>query len=170
MQQESYFPVSKFGAPVGNGILKIPLQQTRTVEIVLAEDDIDEQYFFEVAIKELTIATKVKVVADGIRLLDYLLLNLPDIIFLDIMMPRKDGIECLKEIKRNERLKEIPIIMYSNSVGDDYIMRTYEYGALYFLQKGNYAELTASIEKLLTIINNTPQQATLETFKFSLRD
>ena len=149
----------------------MPFPELNTFEIVLADDDVDEQYFFELAVKKLPFVTKLNILPDGVLLLQYLLqpgIKSPDIIFLDIMMPRKDGIECLMEIKCNENLKEIPIVMYSNSVSQEYIMKSYENGALYFLPKGNYSELTASIQKLLNIANKKDKQGSIEDFKFSL--
>src|ERR1035438_9176072 len=104
-------------------VLKSPI-----LNILLADDDADERYFFEIVLKELPIATNLKTVPDGERLMEYLsqnLDNLPDVLFLDIIMPRKNGIECLTEIMSNEKLKRIPVIMYSNSVGDDYITKCY---------------------------------------------
>ena len=160
MQQESYNPSIKFLSPVITTVLKIPVQdKVKVIDIVLADDDIDEQYFFEAAIKQLPVATNLKIVPDGERLMEYLTRNSgnhPDVLFLDIMKPRKNGIECLKEIKCSEDLKEIPIVMYSSSVAEDYIMKTYEYGASYFLQKGNYSELTESIGRLLAFLGKTP--------------
>ena len=173
MRYDKYYSLLKESGLSGCGVVNEPFQEVKSTEIVLAEDDIDEQYFFVEAINELPITARVKVVPDGVKLLDYLLsplVNQPDIIFLDIMMPRKDGIECLKEIKQDERLKMIPIVMYSNSVGGDYIMKTYEFGASFFLQKGNYPELTASIEVLLNIVNKDLKQRSFENFKFSLRE
>ena len=148
-------------------VLKSPI-----LNILLADDDADERYFFEIALKELQIATKLKTVPDGERLMEYLSQNpdnLPDVLFLDIIMPRKNGMECLTEIMSNEKLKPIPVIMYSNSVGDDYIIKCYQYGATYFLQKGNYSELTESIDKLLAILGKSTNQASADKFKFSLQ-
>ena len=147
------------------------IAQNKPIHVLLADDDVDEQYLFEAAIKELPIVTNVKTVSDGIGLIAYLFQNpdsQPDVIFLDIMMPRKDGIECLKEIKSNEKLRQIPIIMYSNTVGAHYIMQCYQYGASYFLPKGNYSELAESISKLLAITGKYLTQGPIDKFTFSL--
>ncbi|MBC8048251.1 MAG: response regulator, partial [Fimbriimonadaceae bacterium] len=83
-----------------------------TINVLLADDDKDDRYFFDKALKQIPIATHLKTVADGEKLMDYLLKNdvpLPDVLFLDLNMPRKNGSECLAEIKRNEKLKEIPV-------------------------------------------------------------
>ena len=171
MQQNTYcLPLDSASASI-NPVLKKMMPQVDTIDIVLAEDDIDEQYFFKTAISELAIATHLKIVSDGQGLINYLFEpppRLPDVIFLDITMPRKNGIECLAEIKGDKMLAHIPIIMYSNSIGLKHIAEAYEYRALYFLQKGNYTDLTKSIFKLLHLIANDPGQGTLENFKFSL--
>ncbi len=141
------------------------------INILLAEDDIDEQYFFTAAMKEVAQPTNITIVADGEKLTEYLMheeLVLPDVIFLDILMPRKDGIACLKEIKSCNKLKEIPIVMYSGSIGNQYVLTCYENGATYFLEKGNYLQLSECISKLLVMIGITATQATMEEFRFKL--
>ncbi len=80
--------------------------------ITLADDDEDDRMFFTDAFEELKINTVVNTVNDGVALMDFL--NhpetvLPNIIFLDLNMPLKSGIECLKEIKANPKFKDIVI-------------------------------------------------------------
>jgi CheY-like chemotaxis protein len=171
MQQENDYTTLTLPSPTRNECSNFSFKTTDSYSIILAEDDIDEQFFFEEAIKDLPVKAYVKVVPDGVYLLNYLLDDAsckPDIIFLDIMMPRKNGIECLKEIKVNDRLKEIPIVMYSNSVGLDFIIQTYEYGAHYFLQKGNYSDLAESIGNIIHLVNENHKNITLNQFQFSL--
>ena len=88
------------------------------INILLAEDDIDDRIFFKRALNLVPIATKLTIVNDGEQLMEYLmdnLENLPDILFLDISMPRKTGIECLEEIQENKLLRNVPIAMLSTS-------------------------------------------------------
>ncbi len=88
------------------------------INILLAEDDVDDRFFFKKALDLVPIATQLTIVNDGEQLMEYLadnLENLPDILFLDISMPRKTGIECLAEIQENELLKNVPIAMLSTS-------------------------------------------------------
>ena len=80
--------------------------------ILLADDDIDDRFFFSKALKEIPISTNLTTVHDGEELMHYLEKNsksLPNILFLDLSMPRKTGFECLYEIKDNEKFKDIPI-------------------------------------------------------------
>lgn len=124
----------------------------RSLNILLADDDADERYFFEVAVKESDFATNFRAVNDGIYLMEYLrhhLKSLPDILFLDLNMPRKNGMECLDEIKSDEKLKGIPVVMYSSCGNDDNKCTYCQHGASSFLQKGKYSEVIQSIHKVL---------------------
>ena len=146
-------------------------QKNKPISILLADDDADEQYFFERAVKELPFEITLRTVPDGTQLMEHLSHNsecLPDILFLDINMPRKNGMECLTEIKSNEYLKSIPVIMYSNSVGDEHVKKSYKDGAFHFLRKGIYSELTASISMLLACLNENADQPSEDRFMFRL--
>jgi len=130
-------------------------QYNASINILLADDDADERYFFEEAVKELPIATNLKMVNDGILLMDYLnghLECLPDILFLDINMPKKNGSECLIEIKRSLTLKHLPVVMYSTTKNDEEIDVYYHYGANNFVTKGNYHTLAQDINQALGFV------------------
>jgi len=88
------------------------------LDVLLADDDIDDRSFFEKALKEISILTHLVTVNNGEELMNYLANNLeflPDVVFLDLSMPRKTGYECLIEIKEDEKLKNIPVVMFSTS-------------------------------------------------------
>jgi len=90
----------------------------KPINILLADDDRDDRVFFEKAIKEIPIAANLVTVSDGEELMTYLARkkgDLPDILFLDLSMPRKTGFECLAEIKQDKILKAITIVMLSTS-------------------------------------------------------
>ncbi len=90
--------------------------------ILLAEDDIDDRFFFEKALREIPIETHLTSIQDGEQLMDYLEINsenLPDILFLDLSMPRKTGFECLSEIKENDKLKALSVCVFSTSFARD---------------------------------------------------
>ena len=94
------------------------------LNILLADDDTDDCIFFENALKEICIETNLAIVHDGEQLLKYLLENSSralaiDVIFLDLNMPRKNGFESLAEIKENDNLKHIPVVMFSTSYPRD---------------------------------------------------
>jgi CheY-like chemotaxis protein len=82
----------------------MPVEFDRPIHILLADDDIDDRGFFEKALLEIPIACQLTMVQDGEQLMDYLnkhTMELPDVLFLDLSMPRKTGFECLTEIKEN---------------------------------------------------------------------
>jgi CheY-like chemotaxis protein len=68
--------------------------------------------------------------------------DLPDVLFLDLNMPRKTGFECLSEIKLNDKLKHLPIIIFSTSMDTKMMNSLFEKGANYYIQKpGDFSEL-----------------------------
>lgn len=88
------------------------------LNVMLADDDIDDRFFFEKALKEIPIPTHLITVNNGEQLMEYLLEDtnpLPDVLFLDLSMPRKTGFECLSEIKENIKLKGLTVIMLTTS-------------------------------------------------------
>ena len=78
--------------------------------------------------------------------------NLPDILFLDLNMPRKNGLECLREIKQNEAYKNLPVIIFSTSLDRDIVDLVYEKGAFHYIRKpGEFAKLKKVIASALRI-------------------
>ena len=130
-------------------------QKQMPLTILLADDDTDDLYFFEKALMELSIPTKLLTVGDGEQLMNYLLENseqLPNALFLDLNMPRKNGSECLAEIKSNEKLKDLPIVMYSTSLNESIADVLYEKGAHFYMQKSNFSELIKCVEAVLIFL------------------
>ena len=95
----------------------------KPLNVLLADDDADDCKFFKDALEELSPNTQLTIVGDGDELMNFLndavraenFQPLPDVLFLDINMPRKNGFECLEEIKQNEKLKHLSVIMFSTS-------------------------------------------------------
>jgi len=139
-----------------------------TINILMADDDQDDHYFFAQALKTLPILTKLVTVDDGEELIDYLTKNerkSPDLLFLDINMPRKNGYECLLEIKGNKNLKDFPIIMYSTSLKDTLADLLFENGAHYYLRKGDFNELVKYLNLVLTMfLKNKLKRPSKEDF------
>ena len=83
-----------------------PEQQSLPLNILLAEDDTDDRFFFDKVLQGIPIDTRLTTVNNGEQLMKYLLENqdqLPDVLFLDINMPRKNGFECVSEIRTNKK-------------------------------------------------------------------
>ena len=108
------------------------------IKILYADDDVDDRDFFQDALTEAKSDAELTTVEDGDKLMKYLATvngNYPDIIFLDINMPCKDGKICLKEIREIEELKKIPVIMFSTSSHPTDIEETFKNGANLFISK-----------------------------------
>jgi len=108
------------------------------LNIVLADDDTDDCLFFKEALDELRLNTHLTTVHDGEQLMHMIIQDgviLPNIIFLDLNMPRKNGFECLTEIRLNSKLKAIPIIIFSTSFEQEVVNRLFDHGANYFIRK-----------------------------------
>ena len=125
----------------------------QTKNIFLAEDDADDRMFFEDVLREVKIETKLVVADDGVKLMNVLDQSVPpppDMIFLDLNMPKKNGFECLKEIRQTDKLKEIPVIIFSTSDNDHAVNTTYSLGANYFMKKPRtFALMKKAIETVL---------------------
>ncbi len=127
----------------------------KQLNILLADDDIDDCLFFKKALEELLVVTHLTIVHDGEQLMNYLLentKNLPDILFLDISMPRKNGIECLSEIKQNINLKDLTLVLLSTSNSKDMIGIVFKIGANVYIHKpGDFEQLKQVIYHALPI-------------------
>jgi CheY-like chemotaxis protein len=130
-------------------------QQSLPFNILLADDDLDDRNFFDKALSELTIATTLSTVNNGEELMEYLTENadlLPDVLFLDLSMPRKTGFECLSEIKENEKLKKLPVIMFTTSYTRGYDLEDNLRGTLLRMGAQDYIRKPAGFEELKQVI------------------
>jgi len=129
-----------------NGFLK----QT----IFLADDDVDDCILFEDALREICKDTELVVTHDGVELMHALQeerRKLPDVIFLDLNMPRKNGPECLQEIRNSETLKDIPVVIFSTSAQEGAIEQMYALGAhLYIRKPDTFPKLKQVILQILS--------------------
>lgn len=125
-------------------------------KLLLADDDIDDRLFFQDAVEDLCIGSELTTVIDGVELMEFLYQNvdqLPDILFLDLNMPRTTGCECLLEIKANEKLRNIPVVIFSTSLDLGKVDELYEQGAHYYIRKpGDFTNLKRVILEATTLI------------------
>ena len=128
---------------------------TKKLNILLADDDTDDCIFFKEALEQLPLSTQFTAVIDGEQLMQVLTNEtneLPDVLFLDINMPRKSGLECLSEIKRNKRLKDIPVVMFSTSNAWETINMLFKSGANVYIHKpSDFSQLKQVIHHALPI-------------------
>jgi len=129
--------------------------QNESIFVLLADDDEDDRLFFSDAFDELKMKTVVKTVNDGEELMNYLNAaenRLPHVLFLDINMPRKNGLECLKEIRSNQELRDLSIAMYSTSSSEKDIEETFIQGANIYINKpSDFGELKRVLTEVLSI-------------------
>ncbi|MGC4039265.1 MAG: response regulator [Flavobacterium sp.] len=125
------------------------------IHIILADDDEDDRLLFTDAFDELKINTKVNTFNDGVELMNYLNSQdavLPNVLFLDLNMPKKNGIECLCEIKENSRFDDIAIAIYSTSSSEEHIEETFIKGANIYIKKpSDFTTLKKILSEVVTI-------------------
>ncbi|HEX9943462.1 MAG TPA: response regulator [Thermoanaerobaculia bacterium] len=120
-------------------------RETRSVTILLAEDDPDDRMLVEDAVAEGRLVNDLRCVEDGEDLMDYLhqrgryggegAAPRPGLILLDLNMPRKDGREALREIKADPSLRQIPVVVLTTSKAEEDVFRSYDLGANSFVTK-----------------------------------
>lgn len=144
----------------------------RKLQIALADDDEDDRQLFLKAMGNLKISTELSLFEDGQQLMDYLhssLQDLPEVIFLDLNMPIKGGMECLKEMRNDNGFNDIMIAIYSTSSSERDIEETFINGANIFINKPNdFGKLKESIAKVIEL-NWQYQTSQLDKDNFLLR-
>jgi two-component system, chemotaxis family, response regulator Rcp1 len=136
------------------------MENKKSIEILLVEDNPGDVRLIEEALKDSKRISKIHVVTDGVEASDFLFkkknhhaARVPDLIILDINLPKKDGIELLTEIKEDEKLKKIPVVMLTSSKAEDDILKTYKLHASCYITKpsdfNNFIEKVKAIEDLI---------------------
>jgi DNA-binding NtrC family response regulator len=113
------------------------------MKLLIVDDDADDRMLFAEAVKEVDENVECLTASDGKQALEMLKNTaspLPDLIFLDIRMPRLSGKKCLAEIKKDERLKDIPVIIYTTSREVEESIELKEMGAYHFISKPSNAD------------------------------
>lgn len=125
-------------------------------EILLVEDNAADILLTEEVLKDSKLRLKLNVVRDGVEAITYLRregkyanANKPDLILLDLNLPRKDGREVLKEVKTDDNLKSIPIVVLTTSDTDEDILNSYNLGANCYISKPLSLEEFAQIMKFI---------------------
>ncbi len=119
----------------------------------IVDDDADDQELFIEALTGIDKSCKCLTAFDGEDALQKLLngMDAPDLIFLDLNMPKMNGKQCLAEIKKNNKLHDVPVIIYSTSSEKKDIQETTRLGAAFFLQKPNsFDDLAKALTNILS--------------------
>lgn len=116
-----------------------------SVVILMADDDKDDCMLLKDAFGECRLLNELRFVYDGEELLDYLTRRgkyadpetspRPGLVLLDLNMPKLDGREALKEIRADEKLRKIPVVILTTSKAQEDILRTYDLGANSYITK-----------------------------------
>ncbi len=126
--------------------------KTESTHILIADDDDDDFQIFSAAINELSFQILLDRSEDGDALMEFLKNEIPDILFLDILMPCKDGRACIREIRANKRFDELPVITYSSLKQLDTVEFFYREGAnLFVIKPSSFKELKEILQKILSI-------------------
>lgn len=128
------------------------LNHPNPTNILVAEDDEDDFLIFSIAIKETSFTYVLKRAENGEILLKLLNDELPDILFLDLLMPCTDGKQCLREIRSNKKYDSLPIIVYSSLNDLENVEYCYREGSnLYVIKPNSVGDLKSILERILSI-------------------
>lgn len=120
-------------------------------KIYLADDDHDDWFIIEDSMKEIGCKEAIQFFSDGLKLIEALETNerdLPNLIILDLNMPKTNGTDTLHHIKTDERFKNIPVIIYSTSINSLEKKKCLELGAYDYVTKPVSSKDSASVARL----------------------
>ena len=127
--------------------------------IFIADDDSDDMEFFKEAMNTINASIHIEYMQNGVALTHMLSSYLPDLLFLDLDMPAKNGLQCLKEIRSNPVTSSLPVIVFSSTNRPANIDTAYDMGAhLFFIKPSNYNEWVRSIDAILKLNWSQPER------------
>ena len=141
----------------------------RNVEILLVDDNVGDVVLMKEALKGANFGNRVSIAYDGIEALEFLHRTgrftsapKPDLVLLDINMPRKNGCEVLDEIRHDEELKLLPVVILTSSEAEDDIRRAYELRANCFVTKPSdldeMVKVVQAIDHFWTTVAKLPRR------------
>ena len=138
----------------------------RKINILLADDDIADCLLFKEALEELPLSTCLTTVNNGEQLIEVITQKgnkLPDVLFLDLNMPRKNGFAALGLIKRSDELEKIPVIIFSTASDIETVKKVFRDAAHYYISKpADFLQLKKVIYEALTVIMQKNKSMPLE--------
>jgi two-component system response regulator len=143
---------------------------TNDRQILLVEDKKDDEILTLRILKKHHIVNHVVVVRDGVEALDYLCgtgahvaehgCRLPELVLLDLNLPRMDGLEVLRRIRADERTRRLPVIILSSSKEEDDVIQSYGRGAHAYIRKpmdfGEFMKSIATMGLFWLVLNEAP--------------
>ncbi|HOT88820.1 MAG TPA: response regulator [Bacteroidales bacterium] len=147
------------------------MNKFNSIDILLVEDNPQDAELIMRTLKKNHIANEIFIVYDGEEALDFLYSrnqytdqnnHIPKVIFLDIKLPKVNGLEILKIVKADENLRHIPVVMLTSSVEDPDIKKAYEYGANSYVVKpvdfDSFCSTINSLDMYWLVVNQSPKK------------
>jgi len=139
--------------------------------ILLVEDNLDDETLTLRGLRKNNIGNRVIVVRDGVEALDFLFCtgayadrdpnNLPEVVLLDLRLPKVDGLEVLRRIRADDRTSLLPVVILTSSNADRDLVAGYAYGANSYIRKPvDFIQLIEAVHQLglyLLVLNKVPQ-------------
>jgi CheY-like chemotaxis protein len=129
------------------------------IHVLLADDDADDCLFFKEALEELGYSTSLEIAHNGEQLMNVLakkVAPVPHVLFLDLNIPRKNGLECLLEIKSSKDLHTLFVVIISTSAEQDIVNLLYKSGAQHYIRKpAEFSQLKKVIHRALSLVAET---------------
>ncbi len=139
---------------------------SKKINILLADDDTADCLLFKDALEELPVSANLTIVHNGEQVIEELSRegsNMPDVLFLDLNMPRKNGFATLGAIKRSIELQNLPVIVISTSSDPNMVKNVYRDAAHYYICKPvDFSQLKKVIFEALTLITQKNAPLSLE--------
>jgi CheY-like chemotaxis protein len=133
------------------------MMPSKKINILLADDDKTDCILFKDALEELPVSAHLTIVHDGEQVIEMLTKagkKLPDVLFLDLNMPRKNGFASLGEIKRSNELQDLPVIIFSTSSELEAVKRVFRDAAHYYICKpDNFLQLKKVLYEALSLVS-----------------
>lgn len=144
------------------------MRERDPVEILLVEDNAPDVRLTIEALKDASVRNRLHVVTDGVKAMEFLRQTgpyadapLPDLILLDLNLPKKDGREVLREVKQDEWLKHIPVVVLTTSQAEQDVLQSYRLRASAFVTKpvdlDRFLDVVRSIESFWLEIAKLPR-------------
>ena len=139
----------------------------KAIEILLVEDNPGDARLAKEALRESKLRNNLNIVVDGVEAMDYLHkkgkyadATTPDLVLLDLNLPKKDGREVLAEVKADDKLKRIPVVILTTSTAEEDVLKTYDLHANCYISKpidlDQFMKVVKSIEDFWITIVKLP--------------
>jgi CheY-like chemotaxis protein len=120
-------------------------------QIVLVDDDAEECFIFKTILHDLAPHITVTSLYDVDHVVEFLAQQVPDLLFLDMKLPRKSGIDCLRLLKSTPALAQLPVVLYTASARPEDVTNAYDLGAaLYVVKPELYPEIVDTLRAVLS--------------------